>query len=1257
MMNEPFSGRQDRLPRGAFPRGAAAAALLTAAVLAFSWVPVVSGAPVIASTTHSDSYLPAYACDGKPETRWASDVSSGQPDWIQVDLGKPCQQTGVVIQWEAAYSKSYEVQLSDDGATWRTVFIQDAGQGGKETCPFPAQAARFMRVLCVKPGPHPLSSIFEISPTGPEARAALVDIQQRLEAAERAKDLALPDALKTNGVREVVFALRKFHTDGHWYANIGYYAADTNSKLFQPFGQLCKLDTTTGKTTVLLDDPQGGVRDPAIDYEATKVLFSYRKGGTDCYHLYEINLDGSGLRQLTDGPRDDIEASYLPDGGIVFVSTRGNRWVNCWASQVATLHRCDADGTNIRQLSANLEHDNTPAVLPNGQLLYQRWEYVDRSQVDYHHLWTMNADGTGQMVYYGNQRPPGVYIDARPIPGSDEVLMINSPGHGGLEHAGHVALVTNRYGPDEPSALRNVTKGANYRDPYPLDPDHYLVAQGPRILLQNLKGSAVELYRVPEQLARQGVQANEPRPVVRRQREPVAASRVEPSRHNGTLLLANAYHGRNMGGVPAGSIKQLLVLESLPKPINFTGGMDPLTYGGSFTLERILGTVPVEEDGSANFEVPANRALFLIALDAQGNSVKRMQSFLTVMPGEVVACVGCHENRSSSPPPVGLKLAFARPASGIRPLADIPDVFDFPRDIQPILDRHCVRCHNPDQAAGGIALDGDHGPFYSHSYVALTVHKQFVDGRDRAQSNYPPYALGATASPVMKKLDGAHHDVKLTELEQRKIRYWIESAAPYIGTYAGLGTGCIGGYALNEQRDHNDSAWPESKAAAAAITRRCAGCHQGNLRLPRNLSDEQGVSFWRPDWNDPALPWSRHFLFNLTRPEKSLMLLGPLAQSAGGRGSCRTILPDGKRGETAEVFKDPGDPDYQAILAMAEAGRRKLAEVKRFDMPGFQPRAEYLREMQRFGILPATFDPATERVDPYQLDRRYWASLVPAPSPADAVKPGYGILACDVDTYEITRFNAAGEPVWVYSQVRPIDAWPLADGAVLVAYLPSPLTHNKGGVRLIGDAKQTLLDFPYADEIMSCQPLPNGNFLINECGAGRITEVDRNGTAVRGFEVKAKGKGHQTARFIRLTPQQTVLVGEAYVNRMREYDFSGALLREWEVPMAYSASRLANGNTLVSGYQPPQLVEFDPAGKAVWTLTAADLPADLNPGNFCEATRLANGNTLIACASRKAKPGARVVLLEVAPDKHVVWKQMEPSRGRETTSAKPLPGL
>ncbi len=160
------------------------------------------------------------------------------------------------------------------------------------------------------------------------------------------------------------------------------------------------------------------------------------------------------------------------------------------------------------------------------------------------------------------------------------------------------------------------------------------------------------------------------------------------------LVLADVYRGRNMRGVSRGDICQLLILETLPKPINFTGSGDPISYNGTFTLERVLGTVPVEPDGSAYFELPALRSFFFVALDREGLSVKRMQSFLTVQPGETLSCVGCHEHRAETPPARSNLLALRRPPSPVQSFPGVPDVFDFPRDIQPILDRHCVRCHD-----------------------------------------------------------------------------------------------------------------------------------------------------------------------------------------------------------------------------------------------------------------------------------------------------------------------------------------------------------------------------------------------------------------------------------------------------------------------------------------------------------------------------------------------------------------------------------
>jgi len=779
------------------------------------------------------------------------------------------------------------------------------------------------------------------------------------------------------GVDEIIFACRQLNYDPHWYANFGYYAENADRKAYRGMGQLCKLDLRTVEMTVLLNDPGGTVRDPQVHYDGRKIIFSYRKGGSENFHLYEINADGTGLKQLTDGPYEDIEPTYLPDGGIIFCSNRCNRWVNCWLTQVAVLYRCGADGSNIRPISGNNDHDNTPWPLPDGRVLYQRWEYVDRSQVHYHHLWTANPDGTGQMVYYGNLHPGTVMIDAKPIPGTEKVVAVFSPGHGRKEHDGQITVVTPKAGPDEKASARPISRGSNCRDPYPFSEDCFLVAQGTRLLVMNGRGQTAEIYRLPAELAQAGVQCHEPRPLQPRPRERVVHPRVDLKRTTGRLVLTDVYYGRRMEGVRRGEIKKLLVLETLPMPIHYSGGMEPISCGGTFILERILGTVPVEPDGSAYMEVPAMRGLFFVALDENNNSVKRMQSFLTVMPGETTSCVGCHEHRTSTPVnrvqnPLR---ALGRPSSKIKPIPRIPDVFDFPRDIQPILDKRCVKCHGYEVTSeggprdGGIILSGDHGPIYSHSYYTLTLTGQFADGRNQPKSSLPPRSIGTSASPLMKKFDSSHYDAKATPHELDMIRYWIESGAPYPGTYAAPGSGMIGGYHENRQ-DISDRQWPSTIAAAGAIRSRCAHCHDRFLPLPLALSDNRKA----PPWHDLPGYVLRHLVFNLTRPEKSLILLAPLSSEAGGYALCKRTGKAGKPEASVTVFGDTKDPDYQRILALCRDGKNRLDQIKRFDMPGFRPRRSYVREMKRYGILPKDL-PADAGIDVYATDRAYWRSL------------------------------------------------------------------------------------------------------------------------------------------------------------------------------------------------------------------------------------------------------------------------------------------
>jgi len=578
---------------------------------------------------------------------------------------------------------------------------------------------------------------------------------------------------------EIVFAVRVAGRD-HWYVNFGYYSCDYGPPAEHAFGKyvdgvslrgygdggrLCRLNLRTGQVAVLLDDPTGGVRDPQVHYDGQKVLFSYRPGGTGVYHLYEINIDGTGLTQLTSGPDDDIEPAYLPDGGIVFGSSRCRRFVNCWYSRVATLYRCEADGSNIRMLSSNNDHDNTPWVLPDGRILYMRWEYVDRSQVHFHHLWTVNPDGTGQMTYYGNSFGGIAMMDAKPIPGTNKVVASFSPGHGRPEHEGHVAIVDPAFGPDDRRAERQISKGpAVWRDPYAVSERCFLVASRQGVFVMDGEGKTELVYQLPKSDGH--MQCHEPRVLRARPRERVMPPRVDVSQATGRLFLADIYYGRNMADVQRGEVKKLLVLEQLPMPVHFSGGMESISLGGTFTLARVLGTVPVEEDGSAFFEVPAMRSVFFVALDENDLSIKRMQSFVTVQPGETSGCVGCHEQRTQTFPHSGATGLLAnkhrRPVP-ITPIDGLLSPPDYPRDIQPILDRHCVECHNPDRYEGRVDLTGDRQSQWSSSYYNMRRFNLVADGRNEPYGNRAPRTIGSSASRLMRLIDGSHYDAKLSD--------------------------------------------------------------------------------------------------------------------------------------------------------------------------------------------------------------------------------------------------------------------------------------------------------------------------------------------------------------------------------------------------------------------------------------------------------------------------------------------------------------
>lgn len=779
------------------------------------------------------------------------------------------------------------------------------------------------------------------------------------------RDMAM-DALRARaGIDDIVFAVRERARDGHWYADVGEDVYGRR-KYYVAGGRLSRLNLRTRQITHLIDDPKCGVRDPQVHYDAGKILFSYRKAENEHYNLYEIDIDGTDLRQLTDGPFNDIEPTYMPDGSIVFSSTRCNTWVPCGYYPTFVLYRCDADGSNIRKLSSNITPENTPCPLPDGRVLYMRWEYVDRNQVRYQHLWTINPDGTSSMVYYGNQYGGGVYIDAKPIPGTRNVVFIHSPGHGKSDHQGFLCVVDPRSGPDVNSAVRRLDIGPELnvdvcRDPYPIAEDFYLFANERGIYTTDGKGKTRLIYSLPGNVPG-NVIVHEPRPLRCRPREAIIPDRVNLREETGLLLLNDAYHGRKMEGVEPGEIKKLLVLEQLLKPAAFFEGQRPMSFGGTFTLKRILGTVPVEADGSAFFEVPAMRSLFFVSLDDRDLSVKRMQSFVTVQPGESTGCAGCHENRTETPRlrPGGTVMAARRAPSKIEPIQGFPDVFDYPRDIQPILDKHCLHCHNPDKRSGGVSLSGDRNEWFSESYTTLTMKDQISDGNN-ADGNRPPRSIGSSASALMKKIDGTHHSVEVPQRSRDMIRLWIETGANYAGTYGACGTGT-----------YNIDREPINEVFA----RRCMQCHVSG---PGSLG-HRTPPYRRYDLGYP----SAASVYNLSHPEKSWILMAPLAKEAGGEGRCEAKPNSDKdAAEKHAVFAGKQDPDYQNILACIERAALKLKEGRRFDMPGFRPNEHYLRHMKRYGLLPEDFDCEKDTIDTYEADQAYWRSLWHKPSEQD----------------------------------------------------------------------------------------------------------------------------------------------------------------------------------------------------------------------------------------------------------------------------------
>ncbi len=526
-------------------------------------------------------------------------------------------------------------------------------------------------------------------------------------------------------LRRVVFT-KHYDLGGSHYAYTEGQSDAQNERHFKAGTSLCvlEMDGPYGKVRSLIDDPQGVIRDPDVSHDGRRVLFAWKKSDReDDYHLYEINLADGKIRQLTSGLGfADYEGAYLPSGEIVFTSSRCVQIVDCWWTEVSNLFICNADGRHMRQLNFDQVHDNLPTVTHDGRVIYTRWDYNDRGQIYPQGLFQMNPDGTGQTELYGNNSFfPTTILHARSIPGTGKFVSVISGHH--TRQKGWLAILEPRRGRQENQGVQLIApvrdtpavkvdrlgqEGGQFQYPYPLSETEFLVTfrleKAPRfgIYLMDIDGGRELLASDPK------ISCNQPIPLCSRPLPPVRPNLANYRKNSGAVYLQDIYAGPGLAGVARGTIKELRVvaLDFRAAGVGSNGNSGPaggalvstpISIQGAWDVKKILGTATVHDDGSACFTVPARTPVYFQAIDAKGRMVQSMRSWVSLQPGESVSCVGCHEHKNSAPPVGRVSKAMIAGPKPLKPFYGPPRGFSFVKEIQPILDNRCVKCHYRDE--------------------------------------------------------------------------------------------------------------------------------------------------------------------------------------------------------------------------------------------------------------------------------------------------------------------------------------------------------------------------------------------------------------------------------------------------------------------------------------------------------------------------------------------------------------------------------
>lgn len=575
----------------------------------------------------------------------------------------------------------------------------------------------------------------------------------------------------------------------------------------------------------------GSFLSPELSFDGRTILFAYTQAQGEkpewssraSYHIFKCDADGRNLVQLTDGPWNEFDPCYLPSGRIAFISERRGGYLRCggsappWDSPTYTLHSMAADGSDVVCLSFHETQEWQPSVDHEGMIVYTRWDYVDRDTNVAHHLWNCFPDGRDPRSFHGNypverESRPWMEMNARAVPGSNKIMAVAAAHHG--HEFGSLVLIdyrpeddgamsqVERFTPDVPLPEAEGGKAAIrqnmvYGTPWPLSEDDCLCVYGADagnrgIYWVDRFGNRELLYRDPEITCLSPIPLR-PRPVppviadatvqtadARR----AAAGDMPPA----TMAVMNVYDSDFTWPAEV-RVAALRIIQLLPKT---TPPADRPRIGVAVgtNARAVLGTVPVEPDGSAYFEAPAAKLLYFQALDERGLAIQSMRSATYVHPGEQLSCQGCHEPKRRASQLKVTPLALRRPPSKIQPDVAGSNPFSFVRLVQPVLDRHCVSCHAEKKAIDlSAAIDGPYG--WTRSYTALSKDFGFsfhssngsIRGGVHGGSRTVPGQFGARASRLLEYLDKHHYGVNLPREDRHRITLWLDCNSEFYGAY------------------------------------------------------------------------------------------------------------------------------------------------------------------------------------------------------------------------------------------------------------------------------------------------------------------------------------------------------------------------------------------------------------------------------------------------------------------------------------------